>query len=54
MLKRSAPKAKSLAADRNYDIAAFVRACRALGVTAHVAAKKSGSALDGRTTRHET
>ena len=54
MLKRSAPKAKSLAADKNYDTAAFVRACRALGITPHITAKKSGSALDGRTTRHQT
>lgn len=54
MLKRSAPRAKSLGADKGYDTAAFVGACRGLGVTPHVAAKRKGSALDGRTTRHAT
>jgi transposase len=54
MLARSAPKAKSLAADKNYDTAAFIRACRDRGVVPHVAAKRKGSALDARTTRHET
>jgi transposase len=54
MLGRSAPRAKSLGADKNYDTADFVATCRRRRVTAHVAAKKSGSAVDGRTTRHET
>jgi transposase len=54
MLKRSARRAKSLGADKGYDTATFVTACRRLGVTPHVAAKSKGSALDGRTTRHET
>jgi transposase len=52
--KRRNPKAKSLGADKNYDTAGFVAACRALKVTPHVAAKIKGSALDGRTTRHGT
>ena len=30
----------------------FVAGCRKAGVTPHVAAKRTGSALDGRTTRH--
>jgi transposase len=42
----------SVAADKGYDTAAFVAGVRKLGATAHVAAKKRGSALDGRTTRH--
>jgi transposase len=54
MLKRSAPRARSLGADKGYDTAAFVAACRALGMTPHVAAKRQGSALDGRTTRQAT
>lgn len=54
MLKRSAPKAKSLDADKNYDTATFGCTCPALGLSAHVAAKNSGSAPDRRTTRHET
>ncbi len=44
----------TLAADKAYDTADFVAACRALGVTPHVAQNTSGrrSAIDGRTTRH--
>jgi transposase len=54
MLGRSAPKAKSVGGDKNYDTAAFVDRCRDRKITPHVAAKRGGSALDGRTTRHET
>ncbi len=46
---------RTLGADKAYDIAAFVAVCRERGVTPHVAcndARVSGSALDGRTTRH--
>lgn len=43
----------SLAADKGYDTRDFVAGVRALKVTPHVAAKKRGSAIDGRTTRHE-
>jgi len=42
----------SIAADRGYDTADFVAGVRALRVTPHVAAKKCGSAIDGRTSRH--
>jgi IS5 family transposase len=52
MLKRSARGARSLGADKGYDTAGFVATCRAHKVVAHVAAKRSGSAVDGRTTRH--
>ena len=40
--------------DKLYDTAAFVAACRALGVTPHVAqnTKNRRSAIDARTTRH--
>ena len=54
MLRRSARRAKSLGADKNYDTADFVATCRRHKVAAHVAAKKSGSAIDGRTMRHAT
>ena len=50
------PRAKSLGADKNYDTHGFVAACREQGVTPHVAqntARPGGSAIDGRTTRHE-
>jgi len=43
----------SLAADRGYDTRDFVAGVRALKVTPHVARKKRGSAIDGRTTRHK-
>jgi transposase len=42
----------SVAADRGYDAKEFVAGARALGATPHVARKKRGSAIDGRTTRH--
>jgi transposase len=42
----------SVGADKGYDTAGFVAGVRALGAIPHVAAKKRGSALDGRTTRH--
>jgi transposase len=38
--------------DKGFDVARFVAAVRALGITPHVAQKVRGSAIDGRTTRH--
>ena len=49
------PRRITVAADKAYDTAAFVRRCRELRVTPHVAqfiAKNRGSRIDGRTTRH--
>jgi transposase len=46
---------RTLGADKLYDTKEFVRACRELGVTPHVAQNitdNRGSAIDGRTTRH--
>lgn len=43
----------TLAADKGYDTADFVADLRQKCVTPHVAAKIKGSAIDGRTTRHE-
>ena len=42
----------TLGADKGYDDAGFVAELKAMCVTPHVAAKKKGSAIDGRTTRH--
>ena len=42
----------TLGADKGYDTAGFVKVMRQAKVTPHVAAKKMGSAIDGRTTRH--
>ena len=50
-----APQAKTVGADKGYDVADFVTACRKQGVTPHVAQNlkhSGGSAIDGRTTRH--
>jgi transposase len=43
----------TLAADKGYDTSDFVADLRRKGVTPHVARKAKGSAIDGRTTRHE-
>jgi hypothetical protein len=42
----------TIGADKGFDQRPFVDHVRALGKTPHVAAKVSGSAVDGRTTRH--
>jgi hypothetical protein len=41
-----------LGADRGYDCKEFVKDCRQLKATAHVAQKEKHSAIDARTTRH--
>lgn len=46
----------TLGADKNYDTRGFVADARALGVTPHVSQntkRTGGSAIDGRTTRHD-
>lgn len=43
----------TLGADKGYDNQKFVSELRSLNITPHVARKKVGSALDGRTTRHK-
>lgn len=42
----------TLGADKGYDDAGFVADLKAMCVTPHIAARKKGSAIDGRTTRH--
>jgi transposase len=46
------PGRLTLGGDKNYDAEDFVNELRSMNVTPHVAAKRTGSALDGRTTRH--
>jgi len=59
MLKAVAARRKqriTVAGDKGYDTRGFVAGCRAIGVTPHVAQNlrgSGGSAVDGRTTRHE-
>ena len=43
----------TLGADKGYDAKAFVKDLRGLAVTPHVAQRAKGSAIDGRTTRHQ-
>ena len=43
----------TLGADKGYDNANFIGQCRIRNVTPHTARKERGSAIDGRTTRHE-
>ncbi len=43
----------TVGADKGYDTTAFVDPCRHVKITPHVAQKRKGSAIDGRTTRHE-
>jgi transposase len=53
LLLAEAGHAVTVAGDKGFDVASFVAEVRALGVTPHVAQKVKGSAIDGRTTRHE-
>ena len=46
-------KGATVGADKGYDCKAFVKACRRLRISPHVASKAKDSAIDGRTTRHE-
>jgi transposase len=50
-LLKPARRAKTVAGDKNYDVARFVADVRELEITPHVA-QKAQSAIDGRTTRH--
>jgi IS5 family transposase len=53
LLAKHAKRGATVGAAKGYDTADFVAGCRKLGVTPHVARKKKGSAIDGRTTRHD-
>jgi len=55
MLSKVPAARVTLGADKAYDVQGFVDDLRALGVTPHVAqnlARRGGSAIDGRTSRH--
>ncbi|HKA60524.1 MAG TPA: IS5 family transposase [Gemmatimonadales bacterium] len=54
VLLAEAPRATTVAADKLFDVPSFVAAVRARGITPHVARKAKYSAIDGRTTRHES
>ena len=50
--RRPGKRRRTVGADKGYDVADFVKPCREMKVTPHVAAKRSGGCVDGRTTRH--
>lgn len=55
-VKRRGRRRRTVGADKGYDTYRFVAVTRALGVTPHVAqnsGRRGGSAIDGRTTRHD-
>jgi IS5 family transposase len=52
LLEASVSPGSTMAGDKNFDVAAFVRDVRELAITPHVAQKARSSAIDGRTTRH--
>ena len=52
MVARTISGKATLGADKGYDVAEFVEVLRQQDITPHVAQKKKGSAIDGRTTRH--
>lgn len=52
LLEASVPPGSTVGADKAFDVASFVDAVRELTITPHVAQKTTGSAIDGRTTRH--
>jgi transposase len=43
----------TLGADKGYDAHAFAEELREMNITPHIAQKKNGKAVDGRTTRHD-
>lgn len=53
LLLAETPWAATVGGDKGFDVASFVANVRARGVTPHVAQKIKGSAIDGRTTRHD-
>ena len=52
LLLTSERRATTVGGDKNFDVPRFVAAVRKLEITPHVAEKDSGTAIDGRTTRH--
>ena len=54
LLLAEAGDAVTVGGDKGFDVPSFVAGVRALGVTPHVAQKVKGSAIDGRTTHHDS
>lgn len=54
MVQRRGIRGGTLGADKGYDANTFAEQLRARGIRPHLAAKAVGSAMDGRTTRHDS
>jgi len=52
-LRLGGNKKRTLGADKGYDASEFAENFRNLNITPHIAKKKNGKSVDGRTTRHE-
>ena len=52
LLLTTEDRAKTVGGDKNFDVAPFVAAVRALGITPHVAQKAPAARSTARTTRH--
>lgn len=50
LMQQSIRSGMTVGGDKGYDTVDFVYGCRGLSITPHVAAKKSGGVVDGRTT----
>ncbi len=51
--RQSSRPGQTVGADKGYDVASFVAPCRGLAITPHVAARRKGSRIDARTSRHD-
>ena len=51
MIRRTVPKGATVGADKGYDQSEFVKKLIERGIKPHIARKKTGSAVDGRTAR---
>lgn len=49
LAEQSTSRRQTVGGDKGYDVGRFVEPCRELGFTPHVAARKRGSQIDGRT-----
>ena len=52
LLLGALPHGTTVGGDKGFDVPSFVKGVRDLEITPHVAQKVTGSAIDGRTTRH--
>ena len=51
--RQSSRPGQTVGADEGYDVASLVAPCREMAITPHVAARRKGSRIDARTSRHD-